>query len=75
MPPERYVALEAHNWLLAGPLKYRYPDPEVDAHVRRVDELMRDWKNRDALRAAWLTPEELKQVQAEIADIEEKGYF
>jgi hypothetical protein len=24
MPPERYVALKAHRWMLAGPLVYRY---------------------------------------------------
>jgi hypothetical protein len=56
MPPERYVALYAHRWMLLGPLVYRYPDPEVDAHVRRVYELLSDYKNLHELRRQWLSP-------------------
>ncbi len=66
MSPERYVALYGHRWMLAGPLAYRYPDPEVDAHVQRVYELMRDWDNLDALRRHWLSPDEYARVQAEV---------
>jgi hypothetical protein len=50
MPPERFVALYAHRWMLAGPLVYRYPDPEVDARVRRVYELLTDYEGLDDLR-------------------------
>ena len=65
MPPERYVALHGHEWLLAGPLEFSYPDPEVDEFVRRTYELLRDSENLDRLRHDWLSPEELERVQAE----------
>jgi hypothetical protein len=71
---ECYVALYAHRWMLAGPLVYRYPDPEVDAHVRRVYELLTDYKNLDDLRREWLSPEEYEGVQAEIATMSDPDY-
>lgn len=75
MSPERYVALYAHRWMLGGPLGHRYPDdPEVDAHVQRVKELMRDWDNLDALRRQWLSPDEYTRVQAEIEQMNDPDY-
>lgn len=74
MPPERYVALEAHTWMLAGPLVFRYPDPDVDAHVRRVYELISDRGNLDELRRTWLTPEEYRHVQDEIEEMRDPDY-
>jgi hypothetical protein len=74
MPPERYVALEAHRWMLAGPLTYEYPDPDVDAYVRRVYELLTDYENLDELRRQWLSPEELRQVDAEIKEMKDSDY-
>lgn len=65
-PPERYVALHAHGWLAASFLTYTYPDPELDAYVRRVDELMRDRDNHDLLHQAWLTPVEYRRANAEV---------
>jgi len=73
MPPERYVALQAHRWMLAGPLVYRYDDPEVDAHVRRVYELLMNG-DLDELRRQWLSPEELERVEAEIEAMNDPDY-
>lgn len=65
MPPERWVALNAHGIVAASMFTYRYPDPEVDSYVQRVLELLLDYENRDALRRAWLSPEEYEQVRRE----------
>jgi hypothetical protein len=73
MPPERYVALEAHKWMFAGPLAYSYEDTEVEAHVRRVEELLRDG-DLDALRKQWLSAEEYERVQAVIAEMNDPDY-
>jgi hypothetical protein len=74
MPPERYVALYAHEWMLFGPLVYRFPDPEVDAHVRRVYELMKDRENLGALRREWLTSEEFARVRQEEEAMNDPDY-
>ena len=71
MPPERYVALNAHKWMAASILSRRYPDPELDLYVRRVEQLLLDWRNLDALRREWLSPEEYEQVVLEERRIEE----
>jgi hypothetical protein len=73
MAPERYVALESHLWLLAGPLIFRYDDPKVDAHVRRVYELLMHG-DLDELRRQWLSPEEFERVQSEIQVMNDPDY-
>ena len=73
MAPERYVALESHLWLLAGPLVFRYDDPEVDAHVRRVYELLMHG-DLDELRRQWLSPGEFERVQSEIQVMKDPDY-
>jgi hypothetical protein len=65
MTPERYVALHGHGWLLGGIFTVGYADPDLDAWVRRAGELLRDYKNIDALRREWLSPEEYEQVKRE----------
>ena len=75
MTPERFVALTRHRWMLGGPLGFRYDDPEVDAHVRRVNRLLRSSDEElDALRRQWLSAEEYERVRAEIAEMSEPGY-
>jgi hypothetical protein len=74
MPAERYVALYAHKWMLGGPLSYRYPDPAVDAHVRRVEELLLDFENHDKLRREWLSRDEYERVQAEVEAMNDPDY-
>jgi hypothetical protein len=74
MSPERYVALYSHRWMLGGPLGHRYPDPEVDAHVQRVNELMRDWDNLDELRRQWLSPDEYTRVQVEVEQMNDPDF-
>jgi hypothetical protein len=69
-PPERYVALNAHRWMAASIFSHRFPDPELDRYVRRVEELLFDWRNLDALRREWLSPEEYEQVLLEESRIE-----
>jgi hypothetical protein len=65
MPPERWVALNAHTILAGRMFTYRYPEAELDRYVRRVDELLRDHANLDALRRHWLSPTESERVQCE----------
>lgn len=73
MTPERYVALWSHKWMLGGPLAYSYSDPEVEAHVRRVEELLRS-DDLDAVRKTWLSPEEYERVRAEITEMQDPDY-
>jgi hypothetical protein len=65
VPPERWVALNAHGIILQSMFTYRYPDPEVDSYVQRVNELLLDHAGRDSLRREWLSPEEYEQVRRE----------
>ncbi len=74
MPPERYVALHAHKWMVAGPLAHIYSDPEVEAHVRRVEQLLRERGNLDSLRREWQSAEEYERVQAEISRMRDPDY-
>ena len=72
--PERFVALEAHRWMLAGGLARRYPDPRVDAYVRRAETLMHDHARHEELRQRWLTREEYDRVMAEIEEMKRPDY-
>lgn len=63
MSPERYVALNAHGWFAATIFTVKFADPEMDAWIRRAGELLFDWRNLDALRREWLSPEELEHVK------------
>jgi hypothetical protein len=70
-PPERWVALNAHTIVLGTVFTYRYPDPELDGYVRRVEELLDDWRGSEALRREWLTSEEYDQVLREEHQVRE----
>jgi hypothetical protein len=70
IPPERYVALNANYWMAASIFRRRFPDPDVDSYVRRVEELLFDWRNLEALRREWLSPEEYEQLLREEASDE-----
>jgi hypothetical protein len=74
MPPDRYVALEAHRRMVAGPLVHKYPDREVDAHVQRVYALLTDYDHIDVLRRQWLSSDEYERVQAEIERSDDPDY-
>lgn len=75
MTPERLVALKSHTWIAAGMLSQHYQDPEVEAHVRRVEWLLgRDDDELDALRRQWLSSEEYEHVQEQVAAMRDPNY-
>jgi len=64
--PERLVALTAHSWIVAGSLTWQYPDSELDAWVRRVEQLMRSPEDWPAIRRRVLTRREHLRVWFQI---------
>lgn len=59
--PERLVALTAHSWAVAGSLTWQYPD-ELEAWVRRVEQLMRSPEDWPSIRRQALTRRERVRV-------------
>jgi hypothetical protein len=64
MSPEEYVARHAHEYVLAGPLGYRYAYPVFDVWIGTVADLLQDRLAVARLRQEYLTPEEIEAAEA-----------
>jgi len=67
LEPERWVALNAHTIVAGTMFTYAYPEPELEAYVRRVEALLFDHSSHEALRRRWLSPQEQERVAREAA--------
>ena len=66
--PEEYVARHAH---LLGTFSFhfhRFDDPELEAWVRRVGELLGSERDVERCRERFLSPDELAVVRRQAAD-------
>jgi hypothetical protein len=63
MSPEEYVARHSHEYVLAGPLGYRYDDPAFDAWIGAVADLLHDRTSVVRLRQQHLSPSEIQAAE------------
>ena len=73
MSPEEYVARHGHGWGCFSLDLHRYRDPEIEAWVRRLGELMHDVRAMERCRRLYLSADEYAQVQRELADAQLYG--
>jgi len=76
LTPERWLARYGHTLLASYCFEHTYQDPELDAWVQRLAELVfrsRDYPSLDHFRRKHLTWPERQQVRSEIRELEEQG--
>ena len=68
MSPEEFVARRSHGIMTFTLDHYDHGDPETNAWMKRVGELLRSIEECDRCRREWLTPEEYAAVQEALAE-------
>ncbi len=66
--PEEYAARNAHKWMSFSFDDFRYADPELDAWIARLGQILfkrPGAPSLEALRAKYLTPSELEALERE----------
>ena len=68
LSPEEYAARNAHLWSAFSFDDFRYEDPELDAWIARLGDILFQRKGAPTLRELrerFLTPEERRAVEKE----------